>query len=138
MTAFSAQVKNWTAKAQRNGAMVHRQAVRHLYDGLIALTPVLTGNARRSWALSTVAMPVIRPGVEFTAAPDVTLEIANIELGKTAYIGGQAEYLPRLNWGFTGTDSLGRKYNQAGRFFLEQNAAKWPQYVARAAREVGE
>ena len=123
MTAFSAQVKNWSEKAKRNSTLVHRQAVRHLYDGLVSLTPVLTGNARRSWALSTVAMPVIRPGVEFSAAPEVTLEIANIELGKTAYIGGQAEYLPRLNWGFTGTDSLGRKYKQAGRFFLELNAA---------------
>ena len=137
MSSFSAQVKNWTAKAQRNGAMVHRQAVRHLYDVLVALTPLKTGNARRSWALSTVAMPVIRPGAEFTVAPDVAIEIANIELGKTAYIGGQAAYLPRLKWGFTGTDKLGRQYNQAGRFFLEQNAAKWNEYVARAAREVG-
>ena len=137
MTSFSAQAKNWTEKAKRNSAFVHRQAVRHLYNGLVEITPLKTGNARRSWALSTTAMPTIKRGELFSAAPDVEIQIANIDLGKTAYIGGQAEYLPRLNWGFTGTDSLGRKYNQAGRFFLEQNAAMWPEFVARAAREIG-
>ena len=136
MSTFSAQVKNWNAKAKRNFSMVHRSAVQKLYQGVVEDTPILTGNARRSWALSTTAMPQITGG-EFSAPPDVGLSIAGLPTGTPVYIGGQAQYLPRLNYGFTGTDSLGRQYNQSGRMFVERNAEKWQDYVNQAAREVG-
>ena len=45
--------------------------------------------------------------------------------------------MPRLNYGFTGTDSLGRTYNQAGRLFVERNAGRWQEFVDAAAREIG-
>ena len=136
MASFSAQVRNWNDKAKRNFSLVHRSAVQKLYHGVVEDTPILTGNARRSWALSTTAMPQITGG-EFSAPPDIGLSIAGLPAGTPVYIGAQAVYVPRLNYGFTGTDSLGRQYNQAGLMFVERNAERWQEYVDQAAREVG-
>ena len=136
MSTFSAQVRAFNAKAKRNFSMVHRSAVQKLYQGVVEDTPILTGNARRSWALSTTAMPQITGG-EFSAPPDIGLSIATMPAGTPVYIGAQAVYVPRLNYGFTDTDSLGRSYNQSGRMFVERNAERWQEYVDQAAREVG-
>jgi len=38
-----------------------------------------------------------------------------------------------LNYGFVGTDSLGRNYNQSGRAFLEANIARAPQLMQKVA-----
>jgi hypothetical protein len=38
-------------------------------------------------------------------------------------------YARRLNYGFTGTDSLGRQYNQRGYFFVDLAAQRWQQIV---------
>lgn len=133
---FAASVKDWTEKAKRNFAFVHRQAVQKLYQAVVEDTPIKTGNARRSWALSTTAMPQITGG-EFSAPPDIGLSIATMPTGAPVYIGAQAIYIPRLNYGFTGTDSLGRNFNQSGLMFVDRNAERWQEFVDAAAREIG-
>lgn len=137
--SFSAQVRNWTDRAKRNFSMVHRSAVDKLYQGVVEDTPAVTSNARRSWALSTTAMPQIdQTGeVRFDTPPDIGLQIATMPTGSPVYIGAQAIYIPRLNYGFTGTDSLGRNFNQAGLMFVERNAERWQSFVDAAAREIG-
>ena len=93
-----------------------------------------TGNLARSVIASDTAMPTIKPGV--TEFPDVSGEsigiIHGVTLGATVWIGVQAEYGPRYNYGFVGTDSLGRVYNQVGAGFIEAAQQDWPQTVARA------
>jgi hypothetical protein len=135
--SFSAQVKDWTDKAKRNFSMVHRSTVQKLYIAVVEDTPILTGNARRSWAMSTTAMPQIASGPASFMPADIGLSIATLPTGSPVYIGAQAIYIPRLNYGFTGTDSLGRNYNQAGLMFVERNAERWQEFVDAAAREVG-
>ena len=66
-----------------------------------------------------------------------SLGVANIKPGDTVYIGYQAKYSRRLNYGFVGTDSLGRTYNQSGYGFAEAAAAQWPAIVARQAAKMG-
>jgi hypothetical protein len=134
---FSASVKDWTEKAKRNFAMVHRQAVQKLYQAVVEDTPIKTGNARRSWAMSTTAMPQIASGPASFMPSDIGLSIATLPPGSPVYIGGQAIYLGRLNYGFSGTDSLGRVYNQSGLLFVERNAEKWQSFVDQAAKEIG-
>lgn len=134
---FAASVKDWTEKAKRNFAMVHRQAVQKLYQAVVEDTPIKTGNARRSWAMSTTAMPQIATGPASFPPADIGLSIATLPPGSPVFIGAQAIYMPRLNYGFTGTDSLGRSYNQAGRLFVEKNAERWQEFVNAAAREIG-
>jgi len=66
-------------------------------------------------------------------AGSVTLSAAQFNLGDTINARWTAEYALRIEQGFSGTDALGRTYNQAGRFFVTRNAEKFSQFVAKNA-----
>ena len=95
--------------------------------------PVKTGNLARSVVVDNKPPTVI----DGLAKGDYSLGIAAIKPGDTIYIGWQAAYSRRLNYGFVGDDSLGRTYNQAGYGFAEAAAAKWPAIVAVEAAKIG-
>lgn len=95
--------------------------------------PVLTGNLGRSVVVDNKPPTVI----EGLATGDYSLGIAAIVPGETVYIGWQAKYARRQNYGFVGADSLGRVYNQAGYGFAEAAAAKWPVIVKAEATKLG-
>ena len=65
-----------------------------------------------------------------------TVAIGAYEVGDTLTFAWTAPYSLRMELGFTGTDSKGRTYNQAGRHFVGQNARKFPEFVAARAKEV--
>jgi hypothetical protein len=142
MTKYTlANMDQWSAKAKRNTSMVFRSSAQKLAEAVMedvgpgqGQTPIDTGNLRNSLMASTASMPAVREG-EFSA-PDITLAIAGAEVGQTIYLGFQAAYARRLNSGFTGTDSLGRNYNQSGRFFVESKANRWQEFVDAAAGEL--
>jgi hypothetical protein len=46
-------------------------------------------------------------------------------------------YAKRLEYGFVGTDSLGRYYNQPGRFFVTDTCKRWPQIVQKVTSDLG-
>lgn len=58
------------------------------------------------------------------------LVIGTAEIGDTLYASYTAKYAARINYGFAGTDSLGREYNQRGYQFVGLAAQKWPQIVS--------
>lgn len=66
---------------------------------------------------------------------------ASMEAGDVAEFGWTAAYAKRLEYGFTGQDSLGRTYNQQGRHFMSGAMAEWPrvvtEQVAKAKAAVG-
>ena len=95
--------------------------------------PVKTGNLARSVVVDNKPPRII----EGPATGDYSLGIANIKPGDTIYIGWQAVYSRRMNYGFVGTDSLGRTYNQSGFGFAEAAAAKWPEIVGAEAAKLG-
>ncbi len=95
--------------------------------------PVKTGNLARSVVVDDKPPKVI----EGLATGDYSLGIANIRPGEPIYIGWQANYARRQNYGFVGTDSLGRTYNQSGYGFAEAAAAQWPQIVRAEAAKLG-
>ena len=95
--------------------------------------PVKTGNLARSVVIS-LTPPTIKEG---DAQGDVTSALATMKPGDTIYLGWQAKYSRRQNYGFVGEDSLGRFYNQAGFGFAEATAAKWPEIVMSEARKLG-
>ncbi|WP_293921143.1 hypothetical protein [Sphingobium sp. UBA5915] len=94
--------------------------------------PVKTGNLARSVVIDNKPPQII----EGLATGDYSLGLAAIKPGDTIYIGWQAKYARRQNYGFVGADSLGRVYNQAGYGFAEAAAAKWPQIVEAEARKM--
>ncbi len=68
---------------------------------------------------------------------DFSLGVADIQPGEPVYIGWTMNYARRQNFGFVGTDSLGRQYNQSGFGFAEAAAAQWPAIVVREAAKLG-
>lgn len=96
--------------------------------------PVKTGNLSRSVVVDNKPPQIIDV---LATKQDFSLGIANIKPGDTIYIGWQAAYAHRQNYGFVGEDSLGRTYNQSGFGFAEAAAAKWPAIVQAEASKLG-
>ncbi|WP_313609337.1 HK97 gp10 family phage protein [Rhizobium sp.] len=69
------------------------------------------------------------------SADSYLLTIAQFQIGDVIRFAWTAPYARRINSGFSGTDSLGRTYEQVGAHFIDAAAAQWPQIVtANAAR----
>ena len=62
--------------------------------------------------------------------------LAGYDLGDYMRFGWTAPHAMRLEAGFSGTDTLGRTYNQAGRHFVGVNAARFSEFVMKHALEV--
>jgi len=62
--------------------------------------------------------------------------IANWTPGTSMSFGFIAIYAARQNYGFTGTDSLGRNYNQPGRHFVDLAVQQWPRIVESHQRKL--
>ncbi|TWB61693.1 hypothetical protein FBZ98_1011038 [Rhizobium sp. ERR 922] len=140
--SFAAQVSAWASAEMERAEAVYQTAAQTVANEVRTPVaaggrmPVKTGNLRRSLMASTSAMPTIIEGKqEFTDNP-VELVIAGAQLGGTIYLGFQAAYAARMNYGFVGQDSLGRSYNQAGFGFVDAVAQRWPQIVAEAETTV--
>ncbi|NTG48578.1 hypothetical protein G6M04_14390 [Agrobacterium rhizogenes] len=98
--------------------------------------PIKTGNLRRSLMASTSTMPTIVEGKQTFSDSPVELIIAGAELGGTIYLGFQAAYAARMEYGFVGEDSLGRVYNQTGFGFVASVAQRWGEIVREAEQTV--
>jgi len=106
--------------------------------GVGGYTPVDTGNLSRSVTISP--SPIMRDGPGYNSPTRQnygTASKAAMKRDATAWVAYRAIYAHRLNYGFVGTDSLGRAYNQSGRGFLEANRAKWPTIVAATVVRIG-
>ena len=140
--SFAAQVSAWASAEMERAEAVFQTAAQTVANEVRTPVaaggrmPVKTGNLRRSLMASTSSMPTIVEGKqEFSESP-VELVIAGAELGGTIYLGFQAAYAARMNYGFVGQDSLGRSYNQAGFGFVDAVAQRWPQIAAEAETTV--
>lgn len=140
--SFAATITEWgQAELERAEAIYQTaaQAVANEVRTAVAeggRMPVKTGNLRRSLMASTSDMPTIKPEQKTFSDSGVEMVIAGAELGGAVYLGFQAAYAPRMNYGFVGEDSLGRVYNQAGYGFVDAVAHRWPQIVAEAEAKV--
>lgn len=138
MGTFSATVKQFTIDAKENTSLIFREAADKLAKEVIrtksngGFLPHDTGNLGRSFAASTTDMPQINQAEAEYGAVNTEFVIAGVDAGDTLYMGFQAAYAARANYGFIGTDSLGRTYNQTGNYFVENAAFKWQQFVSEA------
>lgn len=65
-----------------------------------------------------------------------TVAIAGYELGDNMTFAYSAEHARRMELGYTGTDELGRTYNQPGRFFMTKAAERFEEFVKKRVAEV--
>lgn len=143
--SFAATVSEFCEKEKGAAQATLRLAAQKVFNQMTTTyhepggrLPIKDGNLRNSIVASDVAMPTVKAEQEtFTDVSGTSLEIlGSIELGEIAYIGVQAAYGARMEFGFVGTDSLGRLYNQTGFGFLAAEEQKWQQTVTEAENEV--
>lgn len=138
--SFSKMIGDWASATGERLSAVHRRSVVLLGEEMITTKPqggrlpFDTGNLARSLLASTQAMPKTATG-QFPGS-NVGVVAATLRPEQAVFIGFQAAYAKRRNFGFVGADSLGRVYNESGDHFVEGAIAKWPQIVAQAVREV--
>lgn len=135
MTTFTAQIADFAAKAQRKAELVLKQSAQDVFE--IAQTPkaqggnlpVDTGFLRNSFVAG------LNGSTNLTGPDAYTLAIAGMELGDSLFGGWSANYARRMEYGFIGTDSRGRTFNQAGNHFALNAAQQWQAIVQRNAEK---
>ncbi|MBA9034931.1 hypothetical protein [Rhizobium leguminosarum] len=140
--SFAAQVSEWAKSEMERSKTVFQTAAQEVANEVRTPVaeggrmPLKTGNLRRSLMASTADMPRIQEGKTTFSDSGIEMVIAGAELGSTIYLGFQAAYAARMNYGFVGTDSLGRTFNQTGYGFVDAVAQRWPQIVIQAEATV--
>src|SRR5690606_1551318 len=140
MASFAESVGSWASATEKRLSAVHKRAIEKLALEMTRTraeggnVPVDTGNLYRSLLASTTAMPKTAEG-PFPGS-NVASVVATLRLNDTIWLGFQASYARRINFGFVGADALGRVYNQPGNHFVERAIAMWPQIVSEAVEEV--
>ncbi len=91
--------------------------------------PVDTGFLRNSSVAS-------KDGPGTPDSSDPALVFAALQLGETVWAGWTAAYAMRMEHGFSGKDSLGRQYEQAGKGFMRAAAQNWDFIVNEVTAKV--
>ncbi len=140
-TSFAATVGKWASESEVRMTAVRRRSVELLAEDMSNTkpngghVPFLTGNLARSLTASTEGMP--KTSETPTAGGNVGLVTATLRLDQPCWLGYQAIYARRRNYGYVGADVLGRVFNEPGDYFVEHAIQSWHQIVAKAVREMG-
>lgn len=142
MGSFSDICGEWANESEARLRAVFARSVELLADELTTTRanggklPHKTGNLMRSLLASTAGLPAQGGSEDRYSGQDVGLVAAGLSLGDTVWLGYQANYARRMNYGFKGTDALGRSYDQEGAHFVEYAIEMWPILVELAAGEI--
>lgn len=136
-----ANLDQWALKTERRIDAVVKDSTQTVVETMQTprakggKMPVDTGNLRNTLKSS------LHGGLGAQGAESHVMVAASMRGGDTATFTYTAAYARRVNSGFTGTDSLGRSYNQQGAFFVEGAIDQWPALVrasvAKAKAAVG-
>lgn len=150
---FGEQVKKWVTKAEKRYRATTKTAVKNVVNdaqtpkGKGGNMPVITSFLRGSLVAAVGEMPsgATKPnkGDESTPANETqegsgfayALALWEPNAEEVFYVGWSAAYARRIEYGFDGTDSLGRKYKQQGSGFLRLATQNWDEHVKKAARK---
>lgn len=137
---FSASVRDWADRTKEAQKAVMASSI----EDVVAMASVTQESARtRAGAAAKGAFPRDTGHLVNTVASslngsgdfgideknDVAVVIDQMEPGDKLHVAWTAAYAQRINSGFTGTDSLGRTYNQGGVHAVETAAANWSDIV---------
>lgn len=145
-TTFKADVTKWLENTALKLDAVARQTAQEMSLRVVQATPVDTGFLRGMWQpfvnQPTFANSYASPtggGVpaEGVAVANISVTANGMKAGDQFWLLNATVYAKRLEYGFVGQDSLGRTYNQAGRFFVTDTCKKWPQVVQKVTDDLG-
>ncbi len=140
MASFTETIDAWVSQTQERIDAVHARSFELLGEELAKTKgeggrlPFLTGNLARSLLASKSGMPNTTDGPY--AGSNIGLVAATLKADETVFVGYQAKYSFRQNYGYVGADKAGRVYNQQGHYFVESAVAQWPKIVAQAVSEI--
>jgi hypothetical protein len=139
--SFTAEVDEWVKATQGRMLAVFKKSAETVISNMQTTVPsggnlpIDTGFLRKS-LLATLNQPSNKVTFKdenvnaytYNSA-QVTMVIVAAKIGDTIYAVYTAAYAARMEYGFSGVDSLGRKYNQVGRGFVRLAAQRWQQVV---------
>jgi hypothetical protein len=136
---FAANITKWVATSKARIEQVYTLSVAYLAEEMTRSVaaggnmPVVTGQLRGS-------LVIIGGGGALNTAGGggigIQASMQGLELGGMVMLAFTAPYARRINYGFVGTDALGRRYHQRGYLFVDKAAQRWPQIVRLACAEV--
>jgi hypothetical protein len=146
---FTAEIEAWVAASKDFTEAVVKQSTQEVIR-LMKLPISAGGNMPVDTSFlqnSLVGVPgdsppAINPtahgqgGPQAGNAAGIEALIASWTMGQSLSFGFIAAYAARQNYGFTGTDSLGRNYNQSGKHFVELAVQQWAQIVENTQRRL--
>src|SRR5574344_649646 len=112
MGAFADQLTAWAKATEKHTEAVYRRSVELLAEEMTRTkanggrVPVDTGNLYRSLLASKQAMPRTAAG-PFPGF-DIGAITASLKMSEPVWLGYQAIYSRRSNYGYVGADKLGR------------------------------
>lgn len=114
---FVKDVAYWRNRAEENLIGSIRAVIRSLVRDIEATTPVDTGVLKSSYyAARNSREPRGAPGGG--SLGNVIAVIDRMKLGDSFTMANVAPYALRVEFGFVGQDSIGRNYNQLGRYWV--------------------
>jgi hypothetical protein len=144
---FRLRIKEWKHLSENSLEALMRQSIQQMAFRVVEATPVDTGFLRGSWQPNINAMAKAQPGGKGKKAANdksgaaafakIAATVVGMKPGDTFYMSNNAVYALRMEFGFNGTDALGRRYRQPGRYFVTGTAAQWPSIVAGVAQSLG-
>lgn len=138
--SFASVVGKWASDTPERLRATYRRSVELLGEEMTLTIPkggrlpVDTGNLARSLQASTSGMPKTSDGP--ASGSNLGAVAATLELHQSVWLGYQAVYARRQNYGFVGADSKGRTYNQQGHHFVEGAIDNWQNIVNKAVSEL--
>ena len=132
-------VRKWALECEENAEATVRRASLDFRDHLLELTPIDTGNLRSSLVLGLNGNIPQGPHNAYMSDDNearARAVVASMKAGDTVDYRFLAVYALRLNYGFSGPDSLGRVFSQPGRFWIQEAGKSWNKILRRAATEL--
>ena len=138
---FSSEVSEWVTKTQKRMNVVTAQATNDVMKQASRTMSGVTrgGTLTKGYVprdLGTLTNSLVSSLYGSTSITqgegDFSLVVGSMKAGDVAKFTWTAPYARRMHYGFRGTDSLGRTYNQAGWFWVTEAAAQWQSIVAAA------
>jgi hypothetical protein len=130
--SFSLSVEQWVSKAKGLADAAFQATAMDALATVKSFTPVKTGFLRANWT-------VIKNNDEMPTPAHVQhpeAVVKDLRIGDRVLIVNPVVYAARIEYGFVGSDSLGRHYNQVGAGMAQRTIALLPEIARKATERV--
>lgn len=137
---FASQVDEWVQQTEKRINAVFRMSTQRIIQVMQEDVPYRDGFLRASLVVLVNKPPPVAD--KKAEGASTAWNIAEVQLAIAGAVNGDRivsaytmEYARRLEYGFTGTDSLGRSYRQAPRGWVRKASSRWKEIVAEVTEE---